>query len=399
MTGAADPTGGRRPRWWRRHRILTGLLIVVLVLTIVAAPSLVSALTQAGTDSVSARLAEWGRTHGFSSVVDLLERAQYDLHPPKTGGTPAGGLPSSAAAAGRGGRSGGGGLQPPGPVTPFASPSLPHEGTWRVIDTVAGHPAMATTYLRPDATHTSYVSSLVWMNPRLVRFALHPGTEDPGQGAWGQPDTIPAGSRTGLLAAFNSGFRIYASRGGYYSYGHTAAPLQAGAASFVINRNGGATVGQWGRDVHLSPAVAAVRQNLALIVDNGQPVQGLAQNEQQRWGVTLGNAYFVWRSGIGVLPDGALVYAAGPALSAYTLARLLAAAGCVRAMELDINPEWTDFVEYDGHGRSADPTGHDLLPDMQQPPDRYFLPSSRDFFTVYARPEHAKASTAAASGG
>ena len=47
-------------------------------------------------------------------------------------------------------------------------------------------------------------------------------------------------------------------------------PLRAGAASFVIYVDGTATVGQWGRDVTMTPNVTSVRQNLDLLVDNGQ---------------------------------------------------------------------------------------------------------------------------------
>jgi hypothetical protein len=139
----------------------------------------------------------------------------------------------------------------------------------------------------------------------------------------------------------------------------------------------------------MSSSVAAVRQNLALIVDNGRVVPGLKQNIQKRWGATLGNSYYVWRSAVGVRTDGSLVYAAGNSLSVQTIARLLARAGCDRAMELDINPEWTSYVLYSGNGHRANPTPRNLLPDMQQPPGRYYLPVSRDFFTVHARPNHA----------
>jgi hypothetical protein len=380
-----------RRRFWRRHRILTGIGLVVVLLLAVAAPSLISALTRAGTDSVAERLTEWARTHGMSSMVDFAERVQYDLNQPKTGGTPAGGVPREPGAKvsrsllRRAGTTGPVGLHVPGRLPSFAKAPLPHEGVWRVVDTVHGEPAVATAFLRPDTVHTSYLSGLVWMNPRLLRFSLHPGTEDPGSGSWGQSDNIPASSRHGLLAAFNSGFRLYAARGGYYSYGHTAVALQHGSASLVIYRNGSATVGAWGRDVHMTPQVAAVRQNLALIVDHGSPVAGLQQNVQQQWGATLGNAYFVWRSGIGVRPDGSLVYVAGGSLSVQTLARLLARAGCVRAMELDINPEWTQFVLYSGNGQVSNPVPRNLLSDMQQPADRYYSPSSRDFFVVHAR--------------
>jgi hypothetical protein len=163
--------------------------------------------------------------------------------------------------------------------------------------------------------------------------------------------------------------------------------LVAGAASFVIDTAGRPTVGMWGRDVQMSSSVASVRQNLALIVDGGVPVAGLDQNLRGQWGATLGNRLFVWRSGVGVTRNGALVYAAGNGLSVASLARVLSAAGALRAMELDINSEWTRFFSYD----AADPanpaavTGTKLVPDMRSSPGLYLQAETRDFFGLFAR--------------
>jgi hypothetical protein len=375
-----------RPSWWRRHLVVSAVLALLLVAGAAAAPSLVPALTRPGTDSVAARLAEWGRTHGFSSAIDGAERLRYKLNPPKTGGIPKEGLPTGATAVPLPSRQAAmvRSLPVPPRVSPLVKNPLPGEGTWHLAATVGGSPVIATAFLRPDATHTSYVSALVWMNPQRLRFSLHPGTVDPGGSNWKQPTTIPPRLRLGVLAAFNSGFRLYASRGGFYADGHSVGKLRVGAASLVIDSSGRATVGQWGRDVRPGRNIAAVRQNLDLIVDSGRPVAGLGRNTQNRWGATLGNAYYVWRSSIGRRPDGSLVYVAGNSLSAETLAGLLVRAGCVRAMELDINPEWTSYVLFSGNGKSAAPVPHKLLPDMQQPADRYFHPVSRDFFVVSA---------------
>jgi len=120
-----------------------------------------------------------------------------------------------------------------------------------------------------------------------------------------------------------------------------------------------------------------VRQNLDLLVDGGRVASGLDRNIQGRWGRTLGNRLYVWRSGIGQTATGALVYVTGNRLSAQTLAELLRRAGSVRAMELDINPEWTSFIAF--------PAERNLLPDMQRSPRRYDTTSTRDFFTVLRR--------------
>ena len=128
--------------------------------------------------------------------------------------------------------------------------------------------------------------------------------------------------------------------------------MRKDAASFVIYRNGSANIADWGRDATLTPDVVSVRQNLDLLVDHGKPVPGLNPNDTTRWGYTLGNAVYVWRSGVGITASGALVYAGGPGLNITTLADILARAGAVRAMELDINTDWVNFAAYDPHGRT-----------------------------------------------
>jgi hypothetical protein len=189
-----------------------------------------------------------------------------------------------------------------------------------------------------------------------------------------------------LLACFNGGFKIYSYDTGWYNQGRAAMALQPGAASLVIFANGRATVADWGRDVSLGPNVAAVRQNLTLLVDHGLPAATVADTAQ--WGAVLGGGSFTWRSGVGVTSAGDLVYIAGPDVDPASLARLLITAGAVRAMELDINPEWVSFSSFAHAGGLVGQTlagGANLLAGMYFVPDHYLQPFSRDFFAVFAR--------------
>lgn len=375
------PRRRRRRRPWLRVSAL--LLAVLLFMT---GWSVATALAAPGQASVVARLAEWARDHHLSSVVTLAERVQYKLHPPKTGGLPAGGLPRAAAPLRTPAQPAGLKRTPlPAAVSPFAQPALAGEGQWQVLEAVRGQPAVLGTFLRPDPVHTSYVTGVAWIDPRLARFELHPGMSQPGGRNWQLPPYIPVGSRKGLLATFNSGFKMADARGGFYADGRAAVPLRMGAASFVIYRNGTATVGAWGVDVGHASTVVAVRQNLDLIVENGAPVAGLDQNVQGRWGATLGNNLYVWRSGVGVTATGAIVYVAGNALSAVTLAKVLVAAGAVRAMELDINPYWTTFSYYRPAAVPGGVVPVKLTADQQRIAGRFLAPVNRDFFAVYAR--------------
>ena len=161
-------------------------------------------------------------------------------------------------------------------------------------------------------------------------------------------------------------------------------PLRNGAASLVITHSGAVQVGQWGRDVHLTPDTESVMQNLVLLVDHGRPVPGIDAGKSDKWGSTIGNKVYVWRSAIGVDASGGVIYAAGHGLRASMLADVLARAGAVRAMTLDINPEWVTFNFFD----HPDPhnlevvQGRKLIDTMKRPADRYLSKESRDFITV-----------------
>ena len=90
----------------------------------------------------------------------------------------------------------------------------------------------------------------------------------------------------------------------------------------------------------------------------------------------------VWRTGLGIDKHGNLIYAAANYQTVITLAEILKRAGAVRAMELDINPEWPTLITYT-HNHGLDPTR--IVPNLQQPSTRYLVPDDRDFFAVYRR--------------
>ena len=113
------------------------------------------------------------------------------------------------------------------------------------------------------------------MNQSLLRFELRPGAEDPGPGPWKAATYIAPGTRRGLLATFNGGFKINESGGGFYLNGATDGTLTRGVASLVYYRDGRVAIGNWDQTVRMTPDVAGVRQNLHLIVAHGQrPVRG-----------------------------------------------------------------------------------------------------------------------------
>ena len=366
-----------------RSRVVRAGLAVVAVVVCWAAFSAGQALTAAGGGSVSSRLAEWARDHYLGPVVTLGEWLSYS--PPQVGGTPGFSLAGPASSTSTSSPRPAAASAAPARLTSPAPSPLPGEGAWRVLETVRGRPAVFGTYLRPDRVHTSYVAGIVSLDQRLVRFQLHPGAQDPGPGHWNALPWIPPGSRTGLLATFNGGFKLNAAGGGFYLGGTTKGTLVRGAASVVYHRDGTISIGAWGSQVGMTPAVAGVRQNLRLIVDHAQIPAAVNQDVTSSWGATLGGGYYVWRSGLGVTRDGRVIFAYGPALDVQTLAGLLQRAGAVEALQLDINPYWMSFEYYQASGHPANPQPVNLLPTQQQSAYRYYSVYSRDFTAVYGR--------------
>ncbi len=389
--------GTRRSRRRLRDRLAVRIIVVLLAAALAGLGwSLGNALTTPGGGTVAQRVAEWARDHYLGPVVTFGEWVSYQ--PPKVGGTPtfslagpgrhaAGGSPASPGTGHRPRPGRRAGFAPPAPLRSPAGRPLRGEGQWRVLYRVHHDAAIYATYLRPDKVHTSYVAGIVSMDPRLLRFHLRPGTEDPGPGSYGgaQPVIAP-GTRRGLAATFNSGFKIAQSGGGFYLNGTRRGALRTGVATMVYYRDGRLAIGVWGQHgLRMTAGVAGVRQNLRPIVEHGQVPSSVDQNVESSWGATLGGGYYVWRSGIGITRDGRIIFVYGPALDVRTLAGLLRRAGCVTALQLDINPEWTNFMYYRPGRHPGDPAPAALLPGQMESAARYYSDSGRDFTAVYAR--------------
>ena len=377
----------RRRHNWAPHlprRRWSSVTLTVLIAALIPLSwSIGHSLTMPGGGTTSDRLAEWARDHYLGPLVTLGEWISYQ--PPKVGGKPSFALTGPTAAPLHHPASTAPSVAPPPPaLQPIAANPLPGEGVWRVLAAVKGQAAIYGTELRPSSVYTSYVAGIVSMSQSLLRFELRPGTEDPGPGNWHADSYITAGTRAGLLATFNSAFKIASSGGGFYLNGASDGTLMPGEASVVYYSDGHIAIGNWDQTVSMTPEVVGVRQNLHLIVQDGQVPASVDYNVESSWGATLGGGYYVWRSGIGITADGRVIFVYGPALNVRELADVLQRAGAVTAMELDINPEWMSFMYYLPNA-GGDPTPQNLLPNQAQPPDRYYSPVSRDFTAVFAR--------------
>ena len=379
--------GRRRTYFWRAVIGVFVLLIGYVGVT------LVPYLTAPGTDPLNARVAEWARDHDMSMIVTWLENETYT--PPATGGKLDSGQLAQLKARDETALGDEAGARPklklapadrPADITPFAAGAIPGEGVFSpAVIGPLGNPIVETAALRPDADHTSNLAYVAWLNQRALRFSLHPGYQQPG-GTWNEPDYLSSDVLPRLVATWNGGFKVDPddAMGGFYEDGREAVPLVDGKAAEVFYQDGTLKIGQWGRDLTMSSDVSAVRENLNLLVDRGAVTVGPLDGSGADWGYTIRGWYYIARSGVGMTANGDIVYVGGTELSVYTLAELLKAAGAVYGMELDINPDWTSFMTYNGLQNPQHPAAQKLW-DFDQPSDRYFSPSDRDFVTVHAR--------------
>jgi hypothetical protein len=274
--------------------------------------------------------------------------------------------------------------RPPEAIALPGAPVVPNEGVWAPMGMlVDGAPALYATTVRANLDG-SVVAGVAWIDPTAVRAQLFPGSQMPG-GQWSVPFNVPVELKTSLIASFNSGFLLSEAQGGFYLEGREATPLHDGTAAIHIDVDGTIAIGALGRDVALGPNTAAIRQNLPLLVDGGVVAPTATDGDTYVWGKTLGHTPFVWRSALGIREDNSLVYVAGPSMSARMLGNTLVAAGAVRALELDINPNWVTFNANTCDPQGAVCTGTKLLPAMLRSPERYLTPDDRDFFALFAR--------------
>ncbi|MBV9607220.1 MAG: phosphodiester glycosidase family protein [Solirubrobacterales bacterium] len=371
----ARPRRRARPTSLLRFRVRRILALAVVFLVLDAFASFAGAMLRPSNVGAGVRVVEWLRDNGAAGLVSDVEAMYYSLNAPSTGGAALRALPTVGIS---------GAVRPgsyaPAPIAPAIEPALPGEGVWHGTGPlVAGASPVLVTSFRPDPLYPQMVAGVAWIDTSRVALALYPGRyEPPNDGA--PAADVPPQLRSGLVAAFNAGFKLEDSGGGFVDQGHVYAPLRDGQATLIAYRDGRVDVRTWTGGPVPAADVVFARQNLPLIVSGGRLNPNLSDGPE--WGATLGNAVRVWRSAVGVDAHGNLLYGAADLQTAASIARVLQRAGAIRAMELDINSEWVTFDYFGGWDASGP---HKLLPDMTRDPTRYLTPDDRDFFAAYAR--------------
>ena len=225
--------------------------------------------------------------------------------------------------------------------------------------------------------------TLMRFDQRYVHLTLHAGSTDGGTVGWTYGDQITPSEIHLLIAAFNGGFKLTYTDVGFVSGGHVAVPLRRGLASIVTYTDGTSAIGAWQEGVPTSrKRVFSVLQNQFLLVDRGVAAASVNTCVLACWGATIQSATVVARSGLGITAGGQLVWAAGEHLSPAQLASALIAGGAIRAVELDINPDWVAGYLYVHH--ATGPVAAPVLAGQLGIAGQLLAPYSRDFLAVVA---------------
>jgi hypothetical protein len=367
---------------WRRLRRV--VLLAAAICLVPAGASYVHTLSRPRNVGFDIASVEWMRAHGGNGVVSQIENWYYTLTAPSKGGPPLKSLPQVGVA----GLTPGQGPEAANPyrpprIEPLIHPALKGEGVWHAASAHAGpQPPVLLTTFRSDPEYPQFVAGVAWIDSSRTRLAYVPGLAEPPEISHRGPAEVPTALRKRVVATFNGGFPLETSNAGLVYRGRTVASMVNGIATLVEYRDGRIDIVRWESGSNPGPHIWFAKQNLPPIVYEGKLNPNLSDGPE--WGATVNNAVRVWRSGLGIDPHGNLIYAASNYQTVGSLAEMLRRAGAVRALELDINEDWTSFITYRRPG-AAEPSN--LLPEMFRPPTRYLTPDERDFFAVYSRGE------------
>lgn len=265
--------------------------------------------------------------------------------------------------------------------------ALPGEGIWHNIplNIFPEKEVMAYTFVRPDSTRSFAIVSIVKIDTSSLTMGSVAGTVEPGGkvGKFG-PGKVPKNivQSGNLVAAFDGGFQYKDGAYGMIVGKTTYLPLKNDLGTIVGYADGSIKIFNY-TGQSLGDNISFVRQNGPMLIENSD-ITVTNENSRHMWGRVVGADIYTWRSGIGITPNGQLIFAAGNNLSPETLARALRVAGAINAIQLDINPHWVRFNIFNSKG----PGQYDSAPlnkDMTDGSKEYLNGYQKDFFYVYKK--------------
>ena len=265
----------------------------------------------------------------------------------------------------------------PAPPKPWPGPPAVAGLTWMPVGT--GTARGPVTYLaRTDAGAVA----LLWIDTAAVSFRLVPGLSVPEGSPVTAADRSPSTWVPRMVAAFNGGFLLKDSVGGYFYDHQMVRAMKPGYAALEITSDGRLTVGAWGRDLALTSQTVAVRQNLPLLVDHYQ-ARTSAGDTASTWGIANGGLWSANRSALGQLADGSLVYAYGYNVRPAAMSAAMTLVRAREAMMLDMNRSWPGGFVYEHPASGV--TGQRIHPQEWHSASVYYSRFTKDFVAVLLR--------------
>ncbi len=273
-------------------------------------------------------------------------------------------------------------VKPPPNIIPYVDKSNPldGEGVWKKIEGTN----LYTTFIRTDNTRPYSVVNLVFIPMKVYMLGAVAGTKYPGgptftPGTGKVPLDIQESGR--LIAAFNGGFKEKDGHYGMYSDNITYVPLRKGLATLYIYNNGHLEISAYDGNP-IPQDVVTARQNGPFLVLDGKTT-AITSMGIDYWAGTATGGYITWRSGVGITPNGDLIYAVGPSLTPTALADALRLAGSVNAMELDINAFWVRFNIFAWDSVKRTYTYFPLVKGLADGGKEFLNGYQKDFFYLY----------------
>lgn len=264
---------------------------------------------------------------------------------------------------------------------------LKNEGIWKVIklNSFPDEGVMAYTFVRPDKDRPYSIVTVAQLDMSKLNLGSVAGTQEPG-GKLGNvgPGMVPKDivNDNRLIAAFDGGFQFRDGEYGMIVNGKTYLPLKNDLGTIVGYKNGTIKIFDY-TGQNLGNDVAFVRQNCPILVENGQSGVEDIKNKKL-WGRTPTTSIYTWRTGLGIMKNGNLLFAVGNSLTPGTLATALKMAGAENAIQLDINPNWVRFNIFNSIGNGKY-NSKPLTKDLKDGTVSYLTGYSKDFFYVYKK--------------
>ncbi len=258
-------------------------------------------------------------------------------------------------------------LTPP----PFPTPT---QGIWSAVGLKAN--GVPVTYL---ATSDSGKIAFLWLNTKLLRFRLIPGTKVPEKSPIRAIDNQRSSWLPTIAAAFNGGFWLRDLHfGGYFYDGTVVRTLVAGQSALAINTSGQMRVGMWGRDIISTAHLMVVRENMKLVIDHYQDTSNQLEPRQKNLLVLVNKLEN--RSLLAQMPDGTLVYEYGRMVNFKSMVQGLLVLHVQRAMLLDMNHDWPEAFYYWHVGSKV--LGAPIQSQIYNKPSIYFARTKKDFIVA-----------------